>query len=86
MQLATIEALADNTPKAVELYKEVLSILDAKENAKQEYTSTYKRIYGFLATTAFKAGDKEGAKHYYSAWLELDPENTDLRNYVNSMK
>ena len=74
-----------NTGAALEAYKELLGILDAKEN-KADYARYYKYAYNYLATYYFTKGDKSAAKTYYQKWLEYDPENEALRNYVNSMK
>ena len=74
-----------NTGAALAAYNELLQILDTKEN-KADYARYYKYAYNYLATYYFTKGDKATAKGYYQKWLEYDPENESLRNYVNSMK
>ncbi len=74
-----------NNGAALAAYQELLSILDAKEN-KADYARYYKYAYNYLATYYFTKGDKATAKTYYQKWLEYDPENESLRNYVNSLK
>ena len=74
-----------NTGAALAAYNELLQILDTKEN-KADYARYYKYAYNYLATYYFTKGDKATAKTYYQKWLEYDPENESLRNYVNSMK
>ena len=75
----------NNTGAALSAYNELLSILETKEN-KQDYARYYKYAYNYLATYYFTKGDKATAKGYYQKWLEYDPENESLRNYVNSLK
>ncbi len=75
----------NNNGAALAAYNELLSILDGKEN-KADYTRYYKYAYNYLATYYFNKGDKAMAKTYYHKWLENDPDNEALRNYVNSLK
>ena len=74
-----------NNGAALDAYNELLSILDTKEN-KADYARYYKYAYNYLATYYFSKGDKATAKTYYQKWLEFDPDNEQLRNYVNSLK
>ncbi|MBQ6080340.1 MAG: tetratricopeptide repeat protein [Muribaculaceae bacterium] len=74
-----------NNGAALAAYNELLNILDQKEN-KADYTRYYKYAYNYLATYYFNRGDKATAKTYYQKWLENDPDNENLRNYVNSLK
>ena len=74
-----------NTGAALAAYNELLNILEKKEN-KADYARYYKYAYNYLATYYFGKGDKATAKTYYQKWLEYDPENESLRNYVNSLK
>lgn len=73
------------TGKAVPAYKELLSILEAKED-KSGYDRYYRYIYNYLANYEFQSGDKTMAKEYYRKWLQHDPENEALRKYVEAMK
>ena len=87
-QIASLEKLTEGdkvTGKATQAYKNLLALLDAKEN-KMDYASFYKRAYNYLANVAWNNGDKETAKEYYRKWLEYDPENDALRKYVESLK
>ena len=74
-----------NNGAALPAYQELLSILDQKEN-KADYARYYKYAYNYMAIYYFTKGDKAMAKTYYQKWLEYDPENESLRNYVNSLK
>ena len=75
----------NNNGAALAAYQELLTILDGKEN-KSDYTRYYKYAYNYLVTYYFNKGDKAAAKTYYQKWLENDPDNESLRNYVNSLK
>ena len=75
----------NNTGAALSAYNELLSILEQKEN-KADYARYFKYAYNYLATYYFNKGDKSTAKTYYHKWLEYDPDNESLRNYVNSLK
>ncbi len=75
----------NNNGAALSAYNELLSILETKEN-KADYARYFKYAYNYLATYYFTKGDKNTAKTYYQKWLEYDPENESLRNYVNSLK
>lgn len=74
-----------NNGAALAAYNELLNILDKKPN-KEEYARYFKYAYNYMATYYFTKGDKATAKTYYQKWLEYDPENENLRNYVNSLK
>ena len=74
-----------NNGAALAAYNELLSILETKEN-KADYARYFKYAYNYLATYYFGKGDKATAKTYYQKWLEYDPDNEQLRNYVNSLK
>ena len=75
----------NNTGAALAAYNELLQILETKEN-KADYARYFKYAYNYLATYYFGRGDKATAKTYYQKWLEYDPENQSLRDYVNSLK
>jgi tetratricopeptide (TPR) repeat protein len=75
----------NNNGAALAAYQELLSILDTKPD-KASYARYFKYAYNYLATYYFTKGDKATAKTYYQKWLEYDPENESLRNYVNSLK
>ena len=86
-QMAKIEKLAEgeNNGKAIPLYNELLKLLNAKED-KSDYSSMFISAYNYLATYYYNKGDKATAKEYYKSWLEHDPDNAPLRDFVNSMK
>jgi len=75
----------NNNGAALAAYNELLQILDSKED-KSGYERYYKYAYNYMATYYFSKGDKATAKTYYKKWLDYDPDNESLRNYVNSLK
>ncbi len=84
-KIAKVREGDTNNGAALDAYMELLRILDQKED-KADYARYYKYAYNYLATYYFTKGDKASAKTYYQKWLEYDPENEALRNYVNSLK
>ncbi len=86
-QMARVEKLAEgeNTGKAIPAYNELLKLLNDKDD-KSDYASMFISAYNYLATYYFNKGDKDAAKGYYKKWLEYDPENEALRNFVDQMK
>lgn len=69
---------------ALAAYNELLNILDKTEN-KAKYARYYKYAYSYLATYYFGKGDRAKAANYFQKWLEYDPDNEQLRNYVISI-
>jgi len=83
-RIAVVKEGEDNKGGALNEYKHLLSLLEAKED-KSGYDSYYKRIYNYLANYEFQFGDKDKAKEYYKLWLQHDPNNDALRKYVEKM-
>ncbi len=75
----------ENKGNAVQAYKNLIALLDQKED-RASYATYYISAYNYLAADANNRGDKAAAKEYYIKWLEADPNNDDLRNYVNTLK
>lgn len=67
-------------------YMELLEFMDKDAENKDKYTDVYKEIYTYIAGCYLKNGDKDKAKEYYNLYLEVDPENDALREYINNMK
>ncbi len=87
-QMARIEKLDEGenvNGKASPAYNKLLAILDAKED-KSGYDNYYQTAYQYLANVAMNQKDVATAKTYYQKWLDHDPNNEDLRKYVNSLK
>lgn len=84
-KIARVREGDNNTGAALAAYNELISILEEKEN-KADYARYFKYAYNYMATYYFGIGDKATAKTYYQKWLEYDPDNESLRNYVNGLK
>ena len=81
---ARVEVLAENNEYkggALNAYNKLLAAVDSKkddENANYYYQS----IYRYLATYYKNMNQMDEAKNYYRKWLEKDPENENLRKFV----
>lgn len=76
---------AEITPELVQTYKDMLAAYDEDPANKTKYADAYKSAYNNLANYYLKAGDKEQAKAYFEMFLEIDPENQALREYIQKM-
>ena len=76
---------AEITPALVETYQQMLAAYDENPENKEKYRDAYKSAYNNLANYYLKAGDKEQARAYFEKFLEIDPENEALREYLNKM-
>lgn len=70
----------------VDACKELLRVLDLKPENKTQNASSYIQALVYLATYYYNSGDMSTAKGYYQQWLDVDPTNDALRQYVNSLK
>lgn len=75
----------ENKGTAAQAFKNLIELLDNKDD-KSGYDSYYISAYNYLAADAFNRKDMDAAKQYYIKWLEHDPNNADLRKYVESLK
>ena len=73
---------AEITPDLVETYQQMLAAYDENPENKTKYADAYKSAYNNLANYYLKAGDKEQARAYFEKFLEVDPENEALREYL----
>ena len=77
--------------EAMPTYDKILSILDADpkykdpENPDNEL-STYIEIFRYKAVHYYLNKDNENMKLYYQKWLEVDPTNDALRQYIETLK
>lgn len=76
---------AEITLALVETYQQMLAAYDENPENKEKYRDAYKSAYNNLANYYLKAGDKEQARAYFEKFLEIDPENEALREYLNKM-
>lgn len=77
--------------EAMPTYDKILAILDANpeyknpENPDNEL-STYIEIFRYKAVHYYLNKDNENMKLYYQKWLEVDPTNDALRQYIETLK
>ncbi len=89
MQKAKILQISETDKKqgrAVDAYKEALTYLDQDPANKTERKDDYILAYQYLANYSFAIGNKTDMKEYYIKWLDVDPDNTALRKYVEGLK
>ena len=69
---------------ALESYKKLEAAVDAnKDNRNANYY--YQLCYRYMANYYDRQGQKDMAKTYFEKWLSLDPNNEQLRKYVESL-
>lgn len=68
------------------VYKTVIAILDKDPSNKVKRTQDYIEAYNQIASAYILVNDKANAVVYYEKFLEMDPNNTPLRDYVNKLK
>ena len=86
--LATIELAAENntyTGGALNAYKALLDAVN-KNPSDENANFYYMMAYRYMATYYSKQGQMDVAKEYYTKWLQYDPENEDLRKFVERLK
>lgn len=72
---------------AVESYNKMMELVasnDKLDEAKKN--DAYKEAYMYLASYYLANGDTATAKSYYQKYLELEPDNVALRQYIENMK
>ena len=86
--IARLDKLAEGENKggALNSYQHLLRILDAKGDTGNKYDNYYKLAYNYLGFYNLKQGNKELAKEYYLKQLQHDPDNADLRNFIDNLK
>ena len=71
----------------VDAFLAAIAILDKDREAnKESHKTDYVRAYNLIANYYLQEGDKETAKQYLNLFLEVDPDNQPLRDYVEKMK
>ncbi|MCM1076326.1 MAG: tetratricopeptide repeat protein [Bacteroides sp.] len=76
---------AEITPDLVETYKDMIAAYDEDPANVEKYRDAYKSAYNNIANYYLKAGDKEQARVYFQKFLDIDPENQALREYLEKM-
>lgn len=72
--------------RAVESYKQLIELLDKDPENLTNRADAYKEAYNYLGGYELQNGNREAAKAYYTKFLELDPTNVDLKNFIEKLK
>lgn len=72
------------TPETAQCYEKMVECYTSEPDYKTTRAAALKAAYNALGSYYLHAGDKATARKYYELFLELDPTNTDLRNYINT--
>ncbi len=78
----------DNIEKAAApLYEKALAEFESIEpgKASKAAKSDAKEMYLYMGNYYIGAGDKAKSKQMFNKYLELDPDNEDVRNFVNTL-
>jgi len=85
---ARVEMLAENYENkggAIDAYKKLLAAVDMKkDDPNADYY--YQNIYRYFAISYKNMNQLDVAKEYYKKWLQYDPDNENLRKFVESLK
>lgn len=72
--------------ESTEAFKNVVAILDTDPSNVEKHRDVYITAYNMIANYYLGEKDKDTAKIYLNKFLEVDPENDALRNYIENMK
>ena len=64
----------------------MLELLDKDAANLTNNADAYKEAYSYFGAYYLQSGDKAKAKEYYTKFLELDPTNTALKEYIDKLK
>lgn len=86
--IARLDKLAEGENKggALASYQRLLRILDAKGDTTGKYDNYYRLAYNYIGFYNLKQGNKEIAKDYYNKQLQHDPNNEELRKFIDGLK
>ncbi|MGM9867987.1 MAG: tetratricopeptide repeat protein [Lepagella sp.] len=85
--ISVAEAPTDEARKTVatSFYEEAVKLLEASADPSR-YKSDAKNLYLYLGNSYIHNDDVATAKVYFKKYLTLDPNNTDVRDYVSKLK
>lgn len=72
--------------QTVEVYIKVLELADADPDGKSKYATAYNDAYTRIAGYYIGQGDRATAKKWYLKLLELNPDNEELKKYIDNLK
>lgn len=70
--------------QSTEAYTKLLEVLDAEPDNKTKRVSDYKEAYNFIASYYIAQKDPATAKTWYLKFLEIDPTNDALREFIDT--
>lgn len=70
------------TPELVQTYEDMLAAYDENPDNRTKYVDAYKSAYNNIANYYLKQGDNAQARVYFEKFLEIDPTNEPLREYL----
>lgn len=76
----------EDTRDVFDAFKTVVDILDKDPANLTSQKAMYEQSLNRLGNYCIKEGDKEGAKLYFGRMLELNPDNEELSNFLNTLK
>lgn len=74
------------TGLALPFYEQMLEVLNKDEANLTNNADAYKEAYSYIGAYYLQNGDKDKAKEYYNKYLELEPTNTALKEYIDKLK
>lgn len=74
------------TGLALPAYEKMLELLNKDAANLTNNAEAYKEAYSYYGAYYLQSGDKAKAKEYYTKYLELEPTNTALKEYVDKLK
>lgn len=72
-------------PESVKIYEEMLAGLAADPSKMESYRDDYKTAYRNLGAYYTNEGDNAKGKEYFGKYLELDPDNEQIRKIYDTL-
>lgn len=72
--------------EAAEIYKTILALLDSDPANREKFVNLYRESYQMIAGNAIQKKDFATAVTYYDKMLEFDPENEQLKSYIEKLR
>lgn len=77
---------ANTTPELIDTYKAMIEAFDADPANITKYADAYKTAYLRMGAFYMNQDDNDNARMYFNKALELDPENTGIKDLLNKLK
>ncbi|MDE6371211.1 MAG: tetratricopeptide repeat protein [Duncaniella sp.] len=77
---------ANTTPELIDTYKAMIEAYDADPANLTKYADAYKTAYLRMGAFYMNQNDNDNARLYFNKALELDPENTGIKDLLNKLK